>query len=318
MNVLITGGAGFIGSTLADFLLSKGNRVIVLDNFNDYYDPRLKEKNIAHNLSLPNYKLYRGDICDKKILKKIFDENEISAVAHIAASAGVRASIENPEIFIQSNIAGTLNVLEAMKNKGVQKLIFASSSSVYGNCKAKKFSELLKVTKPISPYAATKSSCEQLIYTYSQLFSIQSMVLRFFTVYGPRQRPDLAIRKFMDLIEAGKPIPVYGDGKTKRDYTYIDDIICGIYASLNYDKTPYEIINLGGGSPIMLSGMIAAIEKALGKTAIRQYLPHQKGDMDKTVSDISKAKRLLGYKPKTTFKQGIEKFLKWRMDCGKL
>ena len=171
MSILITGGAGFIGSSLADFLLSKGSKVIVLDNFNDYYDPRLKEKNIAHNLSLPDYKLYRGDICDKKILKKIFAENEISAIAHIAASAGVRASIENPEIFIQSNIAGTLNVLEAMKNKGVKKLIFASSSSVYGNCKAKKFSELLKVTKPISPYAATKSSCEQLIYAYSNLLN---------------------------------------------------------------------------------------------------------------------------------------------------
>ena len=312
MSILITGGAGFIGSSLADFLLSKGKKVIVLDNFNDYYDPRLKEKNIAHNLNLPAYKLYRGDICDKKILKKIFAENEISAIAHIAASAGVRASIENPEIFIQSNIAGTLNVLEAMKNNGVKKLIFASSSSVYGNCKAKKFSELLKVTKPISPYAATKSSCEQLIYAYSNLFSIKSVILRFFTVYGPRQRPDLAIRKFLDLIEAGKPIPVYGDGKTKRDYTYIDDIIGGIYAALNYDKTAYEIINLGGGSPIMLGDMIAVLEKALGKKAIRQSLPAQKGDMDKTVSDISKAKRLLGYEPKTSFEQGIKKFLKWK------
>ena len=205
-----------------------------------------------------------------------------------------------------------LVLLEVMKEHNVKKIVFASSSSVYGNCKAEKFTEDLKVTEPISPYAATKSACEQFLYTYSKLYDMQALCLRFFTVYGPRQRPDLAIRKFIELIEQDKPIPVYGDGTTMRDYTYIDDIVNGIMSAINYDKTPYEIINLGGGSPVTLNEMIATIEKVLGKKAKIERLPMQPGDVDRTVADITKAKRLLNYNPQTTFEEGIRKFIEWR------
>ena len=317
MTILITGGAGFIGSTLADRLI-KNNKIIVIDNFNDYYDVSIKEKNVSVSLNNPNYKLYRGDICDVDLIKKIFDENKIDCVVHIAARAGVRPSLENPLEYIRTNIYGTTNILEQMRLHDVKKLVFASSSSVYGNCSAEKFSEDLKVTEPISPYAATKSACEQMIYTYSKLYEIQSVCLRFFTVYGPKQRPDLAIRKFTELIEQDKPIPVYGDGTTMRDYTFIEDIIDGICSAIKYDKTPYEIINLGGGSPVTLNEMISTIEKILGKKAIINRLPMQKGDVNKTVSDISKARNLLGYNPKTSFEEGIEKFVDWRKHQWKL
>ena len=311
MNILITGGAGFIGSTLADRLINE-NKIIVIDNFNDYYDPKIKENNIKTNINNPNYKLYRGDICDENLVNKIFNEDKIDCVVHIAARAGVRPSLENPLEYIKTNIYGTTNILDKMQKTNVKKLVFASSSSVYGNCKAEKFSEDLKVTEPISPYAATKSACEQIIYTYSKLYNIQAICLRFFTVYGPKQRPDLAIRKFTELIEQNKPIPVYGDGTTMRDYTYINDIIDGIVSAINYDKTPYEIINLGGGSPVTLNEMIKTIEDVLGKKAIIERLSMQPGDVDKTVSDITKAKNLLNYNPKTTFKEGIKKFIEWR------
>lgn len=312
MNILITGGAGFIGSTLADKLLSNSNKVIVLDNFNDYYPVEMKENNVKQHLNNPHYKLYRGDIEDSAFVNKVFEENNVEIVVHIAARAGVRPSLENPSAYAKTNIDGTINILEAMKNHNVKKLVFASSSSVYGNCKADKFSEDLKVTEPISPYAATKSACEQFIYTYSKLYDIEALCLRFFTVFGPRQRPDLAIRKFIELIEQDKPIPVYGDGSTMRDYTYIDDIIEGICSAIKYDKTPYEIINLGGGSPVTLSQMIETIEKVLGKKARIDRLPMQPGDVDKTVSDISKAQKLIGYCPQTTFEEGIKKFIDWR------
>lgn len=312
MNILITGGAGFIGSTLADKLLKENNKIVVIDNFNDYYDVRLKEQNVAINIDNPNYKLYRGDICDRQLVEKIFDENKIETVVHIAARAGVRPSLEDPLEYIRSNIDGTINILENMRKFNVKKIVFASSSSVYGNCKAEKFSEDLKVTEPISPYAATKSACEQFLYTYSKLYGINTVCLRFFTVYGPKQRPDLAIRKFIELIEKGEPIPVYGDGTTMRDYTFIDDIVQGICSAIEYDKSPYEIINLGGGSPVTLNQMIETIENVLGKKAIINRLPMQLGDVDKTVSDITKARNLLNYNPQTCFKDGIRKFVEWR------
>ena len=312
MHILITGGAGFIGSTLADTLLSQNHKISIIDNFNNYYPPEIKEQNIRHNLNNPNYKLYRGDICDTQLLKQIFNENNIDCVVHIAARAGVRPSLEQPLSYVKTNIEGTVNLLEQMRVHNVKKIIFASSSSIYGNCKAEKFSEDLKVTEPISPYAATKSACEQFLYTYSKLYGIQALCLRFFTVFGPRQRPDLAIRKFIELIEQDKPIPVYGDGTTMRDYTYIDDIITGVISAINYNKTPYEIINIGGGAPVTLNEMIEIIEKVLGRKAKINRLPMQPGDVDKTVSDISKAKTLLGYKPQTTFEQGIKKFIDWR------
>ena len=314
MNILITGGAGFIGSTLADKLLKEGNKVFVIDNFNDYYSIELKEANVSVNKDNKNYKLYRGDICDRELVDEIFAKNAIEKVVHIAARAGVRPSLEDPLEYIRSNLEGTINILEKMKKYNVKKIVFASSSSVYGNCKAEKFSEDLKVTEPISPYAATKSACEQFLYTYSKLYGINAVCLRFFTVYGPRQRPDLAIRKFIELIEKGEPIPVYGDGSTMRDYTYIDDIISGICSAIKYNKTPYEIINIGGGSPITLSEMISTIENVLGKKAVINRLPMQPGDVNKTVSDITKARKLLGYEPLTTFENGIKKFVEWRRD----
>ena len=311
MKILITGGAGFIGSTLADKLLAEGHNVVVVDNFNDYYDVKLKWQNVSANMSNGNYKLYVADIENKPALRKVFVENKIDCVVHLAGRAGVRPSIDNPEAYVNSNILGAVHVFELMKDFGVKKIVFASSSSVYGNCKAEKFSENLNVREPISQYAATKSSDEQFAYTYSKLYGIKVVCLRFFTVYGPRQRPDLAIRKFINLIENNQPVQMYGDGTTMRDYTYIDDIIAGVRAAIDYDKTPYEIVNIGGGSPVLLRDMIATIEKVLGKKAIIDQLPMQKGDVDKTVSDISKAKLLLGYVPKTDFESGIRKFVEW-------
>lgn len=312
MNYLITGGAGFIGSSLTERLLDDNNKIFIIDNFNDYYDVNLKEKNIQPFLANKNYKLYRGDICDRNLVKEIFRQNHIDVVVHIAARAGVRPSLEDPLEYVRSNIEGTINILENMKEFSCKKIVFASSSSVYGNCTAEKFSEDLKVTEPISPYAATKSACEQFLYTYSKLYGINAVCLRFFTVYGPKQRPDLAIRKFIELIEQDKSIPVYGDGSTMRDYTYIEDILNGICAAIEYDKTPYEIINLGGGSPVTLSQMIRTIEKVLNKQAKIERLPMQPGDVNKTVSDISKAQKLLHYEPKTTFEEGIKKFVEWK------
>ena len=310
MNILITGGAGFIGSNLAEKLIEKHN-IIVVDNFNDYYSPAIKENNIKEILKNPKYKLYRNDIKNIEDLKIIFSENSIDCVVHIAASAGVRASIKEPDLFIKNNICATVNLLELMKDFNVKKLVFASSSSVYGNCKAEKFSENLKVTEPISPYAATKSACEQFISTFSKLYGINSVCLRFFTVYGRRQRPDLAISKFINLIKQNMPIPVYGDGTTIRDYTYIDDILLGIESAINYDKTPYEIINLGGGEPVTLIDLIITIEQVLGKNAQIEWLPMQAGDVIKTSADITKARKLLNFEPKTKFVDGIKTYVEW-------
>lgn len=312
MNILITGGAGFIGSSLADKLLSDGHNIIVVDNFNDYYDIKIKWQNVSANMTNENYKLCIADIENKDALKKIFEENIIDCVVHLAGRAGVRPSIEAPELYVKSNVLGTVHILELMKDFSIKKLVFASSSSVYGNCKAEKFSEDLNVREPISQYAASKSSDEQFAYTYSKLYGINIVCLRFFTVYGPRQRPDLAINKFTNLIKNNKPIPMYGDGTTMRDYTFIEDIIQGIKGAIAYNKTPYEIINLGGGEPITLKRMIETIEKVLGKKAVIEQLPMQAGDVDKTVCDWSKAQRLLGYNPKTTFEEGIKKFIKWK------
>ncbi len=311
MNYLITGGAGFIGSNLADKLLADGHDIVVVDNFNDYYDVAIKESNVAQHKNNPNYKLYRADIENEKTLRPIFKKHQFDAVIHLAARAGVRPSLERPMDYVKTNILGTVNILENMRESGVKKLVIASSSSVYGNCKEKEFSEDLKVTEPISPYAATKSACEQLCYTWHHLYDLDVVALRFFTVYGPRQRPDLAIHKFTKKIEAGEPIQMYGDGSTKRDYTYIDDIVAGITGAINYNKTGYEIINLGGGEPITLKRMIETIETTVGKKAIIEQKPMQPGDVDKTVCDWSKAHKLLKYTPKTTFEQGIQKFIEW-------
>ncbi len=310
-NVLITGGAGFIGSSLADRLLEENFNVIVVDNFSDYYSPDIKRNNIKEALKKDNYKLYEIDIENLGELEKVFAENKIDVIVHLAARAGVRPSIEMPVKYVETNILGTTNILEMMRKYGVKKMSMASSSSVYGNCKADKFSEDLDIHQPISPYAATKLADELICYTYHHLFDLQICMLRFFTVYGPRQRPDLAINKFVRLIEAGEPIDMYGDGSTMRDYTYIDDIVDGIRKTLDYNGSGFEIFNLGGGSPVTLRDMISTIEKALDKKAIINMLPMQPGDVDKTVSDITKAQKMLEYSPKVDFKSGIFNFIQW-------
>ena len=255
-TILLTGGAGFIGSNLADRLLSEGYNVVVIDNFNNYYTPKIKEQNVAHNLTHPHYKLYRADIEDMSALKEIFNAHKFDAVIHLAARAGVRPSIEAPADYVKTNVLGTVNILDCMKDFGISKLVVASSSSVYGNCKAAEFSEDLIVSSPISPYAATKLATEQLCYTYHHLYGINVAALRFFTVYGPRQRPDLAIAKFARLISENKPIEMYGNGLTMRDYTFVDDIVSGIVSALKCNEIKYEVINLGGGEPITLKAMI--------------------------------------------------------------
>lgn len=311
-TVLITGGAGFIGSNLADRLLADGYRVVVVDNFDSYYDPSIKEQNVCDNIGNPNYELHRVDIRDAGSLDAVFERNDIDVVVHLAARAGVRPSIEQPELYADVNVSGTVSVLERMRKHGVKKIVFASSSSVYGNCSEDKFSETLDVNQPISPYAATKKACEEMLYVYHKLFGISVVALRFFTVYGERQRPDLAINKFVTLINNGQPIDMYGDGSSIRDYTYIGDIVDGIVASIDYDATGYEIINLAGGNPITLMEMVMSIQRALGKSTGINVLPKQAGDVDKTSGDITKASRLLGYKPAISFEKGISRFVEWK------
>ena len=311
---LITGAAGFIGSHLADKLLNEGNKVIVVDNFCDFYNPEIKENNVKHNLSNPNYKLYRADIRDRNELAKVFNENKIDVVIHLAAMAGVRPSIDNPIYYQEVNCVGTQNILEEMKLHNIKKLVMASSSSVYGNCKEVPFKENMIVDFAISPYAATKKANEVMTHVYHKLFDFNVIMLRFFTVFGPRQRPDLAINKFTRLMLNNEPIPMFGDGTTSRDYTYIDDIVDGIIKSCNYvenNKDVYEILNLGNSSPVSLKEMINTIAEVLNKTPNIQELPMQPGDVERTFADISKAKKLIGYNPKTSFQEGIENFVKW-------
>lgn len=307
MKILITGGAGFIGSNLADKLNSLGHEIFIIDNFNDYYSPERKHKNI---LNKP-YTVYDADICDLAALDQIFSTHKIDAVIHLAARAGVRPSLENPIAYGQTNLIGTMNVLETMRKYGCKKLLFASSSSVYGNCTADKFSEDIPRTNPISPYGATKLMCEEIAWTYAFLYDMKIIGYRFFTVYGPRMRPDLAIHKFAKMMLRGDQITKFGDGSNVRDYTYIDDITDGIVAGLSYNETNFEIINLGGGNPVSLNQMIQTISDELGIIPNIKQMPMQAGDVDKTVSDCTKAARLLGYAPKTDFKTGIHNFIEW-------
>lgn len=314
ITYFITGGAGFIGSTLSQKLIEQGNKVIAIDNFCGFYNPKIKENNVKELLQNENFKLYRADIRDKKALKEIFDENQIDIVMHLAAMAGVRPSIENPILYQEVNCMGTQNILEEMKEHNVKNGVFASSSSVYGNCKEVPFREDMIVDYAISPYAATKKANEVMAHVYHKLFDMNIIMLRFFTVYGPKQRPDLAINKFTRLMLEGKEIPMFGDGTTSRDYTYIDDIVDGIIKSCNYcmnNQNVYEILNIGNSSPTTLKEMINTIGQALGIEPKIKQLPMQPGDVDRTYADISKAKILIGYEPKTTFKEGIENFVKW-------
>ena len=311
---LVTGGAGFIGSTLSEKLLNLENKVVSIDNFCDFYDPRIKENNIKELVKNPNFKLYRADIRDREAVKKIFDENKIDVVMNLAAMAGVRPSIENPILYQEVNCLGLQNILEEMKLHGVKNGVLASSSSVYGNCKEVPFREDMIVDYAISPYAATKKANEVMAHVYHKLYDFNIIMLRFFTVYGPKQRPDLAINKFTRLMLENKEIPMFGDGTTSRDYTYIDDIVDGIIKSCEYtlnNKNVYEILNIGNSSPTSLKEMIEIIAKALNIEPKIKQLPMQPGDVDRTYADISKAKELIGYEPKTTFKEGIRKFVEW-------
>ena len=311
---LITGGAGFIGSTLSERLIKEGNKVIAIDNFCDFYDTKIKENNVKELLKNENFKLYRKDIRDRQALKEIFDENNIEIVMHLAAMAGVRPSIENPVLYQEVNCMGTQNILEEMKAHNVKNLVMASSSSVYGNCKEVPFREDMIVDFAISPYAATKKANEVMTHVYHKLFNMNVIMLRFFTVYGPKQRPDLAINKFTRLMLEDKEIPMFGDGSTSRDYTYVDDIVDGIIKSCEYtmnNENVYEILNLGNSSPVSLKEMINTIGKAVGVEPKIKQLPMQPGDVERTYADVSKAKALIDYEPKTSFEQGIQNFVNW-------
>jgi len=309
MAILVTGGAGFIGSHLVERLLGAGHEVAILDDFNDFYDPAIKWKNITSFIA--HVPVHRIDLRDAAAVRDLFQREKFDAIMHLAARAGVRPSIAQPQLYYDTNVAGTLHLLEAARTTGLERFVFASSSSVYGACKTSPFSEEFHLTQTISPYAATKIGGEFLCSTYSHLYGIRVVALRYFTVYGARQRPDLAIHQFTRRIEAGLPIDQFGDGTTRRDYTYIDDIIDGTMAALKYDGAPFDIFNLGESETIELKDLIAAIEKALGKKAKINQLPEQPGDVPLTCADISKARKLLGYDPRTPLSAGLPKFVDW-------
>ena len=308
MNCLITGGAGFVGSNLSDCLLELGHNVITIDNLNDYYSPKTKKRNKENNLKNENFKFYKVNIEDKESLKKIFENKKIDIIIHLAARAGVRPSFINPEQYFNTNVIGTLNVLELCKEFKV-KLIFGSSSSVYGKDKIP-FSEDDFCEEQLSPYGTTKRIAERLCEMYSKLYGIDVVILRFFTVYGPRGRPDMAPYIFVKNILEGKKIKMFGSGDSKRDYTYVDDVIEGIVAAMN-KGFKFEIINLGDSKPVLLKDFIALIEKITGKKAIIEQVEEQKGDIKATWADISKAKKLLNYEPKVSIEKGMKRFVAW-------
>ncbi|MBC7931277.1 MAG: GDP-mannose 4,6-dehydratase [Rubrivivax sp.] len=311
-NVLVTGGAGFIGSHLVGRLLGEGAwRVHVVDDFNDFYDPALKRRNVAPHLGRDDFRLHEADIRDRDALGRVFGESQFDCIVHLAARAGVRPSLAEPVLYAETNIGGTLNLLELARARGVEQFVFGSSSSVYGENEKVPFAEDDPIFKPISPYAATKAAGELLCHTYSHLFGLRCVALRFFTVYGARQRPDLAIHKFARLISAGRPIPVFGDGTTRRDYTYVDDIIAGVRAAMNYEASRYEVVNLGESRTVELRELIALLEKELGRDAIIDRQELQPGDVPQTFADITKARRLLGYDPQTPIEEGIRHFVEW-------
>ena len=314
-NILITGGAGFIGSHLVDHLLAQGLwRVTVVDDFNDFYDPSIKLENVKSHRSNPNFELVEADIRDPAALRRAFTETNFECIVHLAARAGVRPSLKEPHLYLETNVNGTMNLLELARSSGSKQFIFGSSSSVYGINNKVPFSEDDPIFNPISPYAATKAAGELICHSYAHLYGIRIVCLRFFTVYGARQRPDLAIHKFAKLITAGKPIPVFGDGTTRRDYTYIDDIIAGVRAAIDYDQSNYEVINLGESRTVELRELISLLEDALGHRAEIDWQPSQPGDVPQTFADITKARRLLGYNPQTQIEEGIKRFVEWFRD----
>jgi UDP-glucuronate 4-epimerase len=310
MAILVTGGAGFIGSHLCEKLLKVGERVICLDNFNDYYDPKLKEANIKEATENPNFTLVRGDILDRELLEEIFSNYKIEKVAHLAAIAGVRPSILSPERYIDTDVKGTVNLLEVARRYNVRNFLFGSSSSVYGINKKVPFNEEDPTDCQISPYAAAKKSAELFCLAFHHLYKIPTVILRFFTVYGPRQRPDMAIRKFAELLMHRKPIQIFGNGTSKRDYTYIDDVIDGAFNALQREFD-FVIVNLGDSKTVELKELVAIISEELKIVPEIEQLPPQPGDVPITYADISKAERLLDYRPKVYIREGIRRFIEW-------
>ena len=313
MNILVTGGAGFIGSHTCERLLRDGHRIVIIDDLNNFYSPSLKRENLAQLGEYGQVAFYQTDICNAAEVSRIVADHQPEAILHLAARAGVRPSLEQPLLYERVNVQGTIVLLEAARQSGVRKFIFASSSSIYGAASQAPFSESDLSNLPISPYAATKLAGEKLCYTWSHLYGIQAVCLRFFTVYGPRQRPDLAIRKFSEKIAGGQPISLFGDGTTGREYTFVEDIADGIVKALHYDRAPYDIFNLGNSSPVSLLTLVRTIEEIVGRKAIIEWLPEQPGDVPITFADISKARRLLGYAPATPLAEGIRKFVDWHL-----
>ncbi len=316
-QVLVTGGAGFIGSHLAERLLASGVNVVGLDNFDEYYDPQIKRKNIASALGHENYRFMEGDIRDLDLLDHLFARSSIEAVVHLAARPGVRPSLKQPGLYEQINVQGTLNVLEMAHRYGIKKVLFASSSSVYGEVNSAPSRESDRVDCPQSVYAATKRAGELMASAYHQLYGISVGCLRLFTVYGPRQRPEMAIHKFVHLIEEGQDVPLFGDGSSERDYTYIEDIIDGLVAAL---KAPFEfeIFNLGDSRPVTLGHLIEIIEEHLSRRACLRSLPRQPGDVQRTCAHIEKARDMLGYRPRVPIEKGIALFVQWYRDRQKI
>jgi UDP-glucuronate 4-epimerase len=310
-KILVTGAAGFIGSHLAEKLLDAGHRVVGLDNFDDYYQPAIKRHNVRSLGLKDGFTMVEGDIRDAALVHRVFSEHSVNRVAHLAARAGVRPSIQHPGLYQEVNIGGTINLLEASRAHAVNQFMFASSSSVYGAGASLPFSEDVKLDYPTSPYAASKLAAELFCRTYHHLYNLPVIVIRPFTVYGPRQRPEMAISLFTRQIENGEEIHVYGDGTTKRDYTYVSDIVDGMMNALNSDNQDFKIFNLGDSRPVVLISLIRTIEAALGKKARIKYLPEQLGDMPVTFADISRAGKYLGYQPKITIEEGIALFIAW-------
>jgi UDP-glucuronate 4-epimerase len=315
-RVVLTGGAGFIGSHLGEALLRRSAQLTIVDRLDDFYSPGWKKANLADIRRAGEFEFCSADICEAESIRKILSRAQPDVVIHLAARAGVRPSIEQPRLYERVNVAGTLNLLELCREMGIRKFIFGSSSSVYGETSRAPFSEDQAGLHPVSPYAATKLAAELFGYTYAHLFALPVICLRFFTVYGPRQRPDLAIHKFTALIEAGKPVPVFGDESTGRDYTYVDDIVAGVLAALDYQlrvagDAPFEVFNLGNSHPVRLVELIELLERATGKKAIREQQAAQPGDVPLTWADISKAERLLGYRPATPIEEGLKRFVAW-------
>lgn len=311
-NYLVTGGAGFIGSHLVENLLRKGHKVVCLDNFNDYYDPAVKRSNIKEASQNSNFILVEGDILDRRLLDNLFIDCSFDIIIHLAARAGVRPSLVDPLLYEQVNVRGTINLLDQARNANINGFIFGSSSSVYGINSSVPFSENDPISQPISPYAATKRAAELMCYTYHHIYGLPITCLRFFTVYGPRQRPDMAIHKFTKLIDEGREITLFGDGKSRRDYTYIDDIIDGIIKSAE-KPSGFKIYNLGESYTIELLDLIKLIEKSLNKKAKICRLPDQPGDVPITYANIDRAEKELGYKPSTSIEQGVPRFIAWYM-----